>query len=581
MSYQTLVDQAVHTPCTLVEIDLDWCGNTFGVSPCTATGEPCYNTYPTCKDKANFARTTKTYSYSSADAPHPGLNARPYVSKVSYQPTEIKDSLTVKAKTTIDLLDEPDGDVGIDPYLSSRASVPQTSYWRKLIARNPNYTGRRVRIYDGAIGPNGLEKELRWQGKISAISIGRGTVRIEVADLLMSLKDIKVPPKLKIKLNADIDATQTDIVLDVSEGLTPSGYVVIDDEIIAYSGLDTAQNKLTGCTRGAFGTTAAAHSSGDTVKPAIYWPPTNPFDILKGMLLNDPDPTVSYPDPPGAGLDPTDVDTATFDAVRDYPGGEIDFSTLVTEEEDLATLFWEIVNLLDCRVWYSEGQTITIARNMPNSPGRSYTDWSDETTVLDRSAKVDLNPGSRLSRVVLRYDKEPLAKADEETSYRKIDVSAWPDAERPESYGEPAEDVLLCRWLRSDYLQEEILEGFVRGLTARRLVRRVDALPIIDVEVYIKDGAVRTGANVRFSTDELLLPDGSPLDKALFQIIKRHPKGHKLGYRLLKMPSRRIAFFAPAGHPDYASATDSERQYGFFTDADGKMSDGSDGYYFW
>ena len=38
----------------IVEIVQPLCVNTFGVSPCTATGEKCYNTRSTCKDVPNY-----------------------------------------------------------------------------------------------------------------------------------------------------------------------------------------------------------------------------------------------------------------------------------------------------------------------------------------------------------------------------------------------------------------------------------------------------------------------------------------------------------------------------------------------
>jgi hypothetical protein len=42
-------------PILIVEIDQDKCSRTFGVSPCTASGERCFNTYATCKLKSAYA----------------------------------------------------------------------------------------------------------------------------------------------------------------------------------------------------------------------------------------------------------------------------------------------------------------------------------------------------------------------------------------------------------------------------------------------------------------------------------------------------------------------------------------------
>ena len=51
-------------PFEYVEIDLDYCANTAGVAPCTATqtGDAKCLTYATCNDTANLT-TTKTYRF--------------------------------------------------------------------------------------------------------------------------------------------------------------------------------------------------------------------------------------------------------------------------------------------------------------------------------------------------------------------------------------------------------------------------------------------------------------------------------------------------------------------------------------
>jgi hypothetical protein len=64
-------------------------------------------------------------------------------------------------------------------------------------------------------------------------------------------------------LNGAINSSATTITLTSGTSFTTSGTIVIDGESITYSGKST--NDLTGCVRGANGTTAAAHSSGAVV----------------------------------------------------------------------------------------------------------------------------------------------------------------------------------------------------------------------------------------------------------------------------------------------------------------------------
>jgi len=64
-------------------------------------------------------------------------------------------------------------------------------------------------------------------------------------------------------LNGSINSSATTITLTSAASFAASGAIVIDSEYITYSGKST--NDLTGCVRGASGTTAAAHTSGAVV----------------------------------------------------------------------------------------------------------------------------------------------------------------------------------------------------------------------------------------------------------------------------------------------------------------------------
>jgi len=67
-------------------------------------------------------------------------------------------------------------------------------------------------------------------------------------------------------LNGTINSSATSIVLTSATGFGTSGTILINSELITFSGVST--NTLTGCVRGVSGTTAAAHTSGATVQLA-------------------------------------------------------------------------------------------------------------------------------------------------------------------------------------------------------------------------------------------------------------------------------------------------------------------------
>ena len=68
-------------------------------------------------------------------------------------------------------------------------------------------------------------------------------------------------------LNGDITNSATTITLADASSFNSSGKIKINKEIIAYTG--KSSNDLTGCTRGQNLTTAAAHTSGDTVDQVV------------------------------------------------------------------------------------------------------------------------------------------------------------------------------------------------------------------------------------------------------------------------------------------------------------------------
>ena len=567
MTYDDFEKSISRTPITLMVMTLDFCGESFGVAPCTATGEPCYNTWHTCKDKANYNRQTKDYKFTSRDAALPfKTGERPYIEGQTYLPTEIKEKLTVSARMKVTLADEPDSDVGIDPYVSQRSSV-QGSFWKKLLARNPNYKGRNVSIYQGYSGLVEGDFKERFKGNIDNISLGQGLVEVEVVDLLKSLASIEIPEKLDIKLVADITDAVTDITLTDVTGLdSPTGYIQIGKEIIYYTGVNTSQNTLTGCTRGYFSTTAAEHKANAKVQKVRYFAPANPFDILKEMLLTE------------AGIPAANVDSTAFDYWKDYPAVEVDFSAIISKPMKLDKLYWEIIDLLDLRSWVGEDLKITVSRLIPNQPGRNYHGLSDEANIVNGSSSADLNAGSRLSRIALYWDQNPVERDKEDASYNRRDIGIEVEAESANDYGESIEEKIYCRWLRSGYLQEEALARFIANLLARRIVEYRDPQPIVTLDVELKDSGILTGQYVQLSTDELLNPDGTPLDNAKFQTVKRGPNPERITLKLKRQMRNRVFFIGPNIDLDYANASDAQREYGFICDNDGLMTDGSPGY---
>lgn len=579
---QVIVDSALMASYTSVDVDMRSFSTLTGtwnylVTYSAATVDPaeeCYRTFYTCQDQANFSKITKDYKFVSFNTPISFPGPRPYIQSISSLPTMLDNNTTVKGRRKISMVDEFSDDINVDPYLSERSSV-QGTFWKKFIARNPNYAGSTVKIYDGYLGLLESEFVERWTGIIDNITAGNGAVSVSCVDNLAELSKVTVPDSIKSKIPSAITDSDSSIILDNillangEDDMDSAGYILIDDEIIQYTGLTTAYRTLTGCTRGKLGTTAAAHDADAKVTIVKYYDDVNPFDLLQTMLT-------------GSGVALTDIDTATWSYWRDWPATDLNFSAVITER-DRATvhdLFWEIVNILGLYVWQDENQLITIKRSIANEPNRTYTDLNDTANIIYRSGNTDYNEQSRRTRFILHWTKSTLGELNKLDSYSEVDIAVDADAEGESGYGDIKDETILCRWISKSYLQEEAAELYASGIVGRRLIAQTRANPIISVSVELKDEAIKTGDNVTLSTDEVLQVDGSSISES-FLVISREKSVGRVNLKLRRMPVKRICFIAPNTHPIYASATAAQREYGFISNAQGEMPNGDGPYLIW
>ncbi len=645
--YDEYLGDLTRNPNSMVILSLDFCGQAFGVAPCTGTGDCCYNTYATCKSKANYTNVGKDYRFTNCDAPMPFKNGeRPYIQKMAYLPTEIKSNLPVNARINIDFADEEDNDIGIDPYISVRG-LGEGSYWKKLVARNKYLKNRRVRLFDGFKElPEGYWKQI-WKGVVDNLTINRNGIRLEAVDLLKAIANIQVPAKSNIKLTADIDAIATNLAVSDVADLASTGYIRIGDEIIRYTGI--ADLVLTGCVRGEFATQADEHKAGNKVQVCKYYAPANPFEILKRMLIDEAGFSKTYtfilsnivgafgigeiitggtsgaiatitaidgdiltaemPEGATAGFALYETishgaDTATIAQITDYPeidlpafnnekaspGGEIDFSACISEPTKLETLYFEIIDLLDCKSWVAESLQITIKRNLPNRVSESdLAEITDGENIIENSAQADFNikatPPSYLTRFSVYWDKLAVGDMTKIEFFNRLTMAVDAESEGVNEYKEISDKTIYCRWIRYDsygasavYLSEAELDLFLNNLTIRRVWNYRDPMPILTCDLDLKDAGLKTGDDVRVSTDELTNIDGSDYIQKKFQIIRREKKGNRLTVKMQKWKDAKFLMIAPNTFPDaWADGTPAEKEYGGITDSDGKMLDGSDG----
>ncbi len=568
MSYAIELAAISRQPVTLAVVTLDYCSLTFGVLPCTGTGTPCYNTFRTCKSRANYAKSTKDYKFTSADVPVPFRSGeRPYLVSANYHPTEIKTSLTVMARVDLKLLDEPDSDIGIDPYVATRASI-QGTYFKKLLARNPNYKGRQIKIYEGFAGLAEGDFTQTWYGIIDNIKINGAEVTIEGIDILKKLSEIEVPVKRELKLLTDIDAVAVQLTLNSATAIGTHGFIRIDEEIIGYGTVSTVSHILSDCTRGEFGTEATIHTENRKVQECRYYPSGNPWsDHLLNMLKTD------------AGISTDNINEAAFTSASTWPMSEAaNYAAIISEPMKLDELFYELVDLVDSRVWVAEDLKINISRVVGNRPNRAFTTWSDEANIIFKSGGVDLNEDSRITRAAIYFDKITTGDEEGPGGYNRLAVAIDANAESSKEYNDVLEKKTYCRWLPSSANASTLIDHTAKSLAARRIMNYRDALPLIEVSVERKDSDVKVGGYIHLNTDELLMVTGAD-STGRYQVVSRDFGADKTKYKLQKVPRHRVCFIGSTTIAQgYTSASSAEQEYGFLSDSSGYMSNEEEGY---
>jgi hypothetical protein len=103
---------------------------------------------------------------------------------------------------------------------------------------------------------------VRLMESVKIISLVNGSKRYPLPSDYLQLRTVQydVSSVASTTLNGDITDSVTDIILTSATGFTATGTILIGTEQITYTGIST--ETLTGCTRAANGTTAAAHTDG-------------------------------------------------------------------------------------------------------------------------------------------------------------------------------------------------------------------------------------------------------------------------------------------------------------------------------
>lgn len=481
-------------PVEIVEIIQPLCSRTFGVSPCNATGDACWNTDKTCKflsaldlsksltlrfvnddvyewQDNNTNLLTENGNTLTTEAGDPFLIdyiyqpalAIPAMQNYQTAPTVLnvasgsrnKSPLGYRAVSNVRIKDFPWNDVGTDPYVSTRAYDPDQigSFWSKWLARNPYHIGYTLNIYEGLIGEP-LSVMTQREYVIEKIDAGRNGVSITAKDILRKITDtnLTAPYLSRGELASNITnvATAMTVAGATLSDYPTAGYVRINSEVIQYAQrYETTGGNIyfDGLTRGLAGTTAAAQSQNDRVQRVLYYNATPFHEILYDLLVN------------WGGIPAKYINFADWATAKTTYRPDYNFTAWITDPDKIEELLAEVCLQAVSNLWWDERVQKILME--PVRPQPSPTLLTDDDAIVAGSFSIEEKPEERASQTHVYYlQRTPIPSVTEKSNYSR--VSVYIDVLKQVQYGgEPQIRELFCRFISTQAIANSLAQNYL------------------------------------------------------------------------------------------------------------------------
>ena len=575
---------------TRVEIDYDFCNLTWGSSPCTAAFgsgviRKCYNTFSTCPVQAVYDKGTKTLKFIEASYSVKSGNHIPALIKVGGYEQEVNiagfsneiGALGQRASVSITLRDFPSRDTITDKYFDGRMDgtaqtneggydpIDRGSFWTKFKARVPNYAGRALRVIQAHYDDAGALVDDTIRHYVMDELVGpdaSGNVTIKAKDILSLVDDAKAvaPRSNKGRLLADITAG------DGTLQLSPTG---IGDLDYATTGVATIGSEIFGFDRigdvmtiyrGQYGTSAASHTTNDTVQEAYSIYKVRADNVLYSLLTDYGNIPTSY------------IDFAEWQAEFNRWGASMYLSATICKPSGVSKLIGEI-NQLGITIWWDEvNQKIRVKLNHP--PDETPVTWTDRNNIM--SITTEDNDNERATRVEMwTVQIDPTKELNKENFLRGY-ITIGVAEESPDLFGIQRTQTIYNRWLNHG-------SDSTTKIITNRLLNRYKRAPITyTVKIDAKDNpsladVISLNSYVQTDTTGLVTPK---LTQVYYRADDRN--GSTVTAKLQSYQfDARYGVIAENTRPVYNSSTDAQKLKGsYFVGPSLLFSDGSGPYQF-
>ena len=576
----------------LVEIDLDRCAEVYTQVACTAAdagdNARCWYSFLTCQDPANYNKTTKTYYFCLNTQPWliPATQAWPLLSNIVTIPQEVKSRKLfvwpeeVKITMMLDALPPaPDHDKGDGFYNTTKVG----EFFHNLFTRNRNYPQRAVRIKRGFADPAmGLSDFLRVGPEylLKEVNFTTDTCMITAESPLAKLNRSKAPWKVStgnvITDSGGINAAVTTVNMsDGAEFPDPADYsrntiyIEIESEICVVSSITA--NALT-IIRGQNGTTAATHAEGVQVSHMCIFGTDNGtsaatvrniIEVLQDLME-------------WAGVASGDVDTATFNKVKAGVWPSTDVLRELRQPKTCAKMLQELKENRSIIIFLDELGKWNCDAMVPDAASDTITD----DHIVSNTLRYTEDEEERYTRVTIWYAPSVDDPGKEPKNYSKGVQSINATLEGANYFGASKEKEIVDPWLDTNTLKAKV---HVQGRRVLALAKF--GLREVKFQVEVKDGEYNVGDQVFISSREITDIYGNYDIRPIYIMGRKEVGRSAIEYRGRDMNygSGRLFKIGPdTMADDYDSATDTDKQYGYWGDSDNRVGDSfEDGYYYW
>lgn len=541
MTYSAESKKATRQRLTIFEIDLPFCANTYGVSPCTAAltdGKiKCFNTRNVlndCQDPVNFVETTKTYVFSESLANLPAsLDVFPCIRSWSISPTRINPDggVGVRSSLSLTMMDFAHHDRGLDKYVDERTYNPTEtgSFWGKFRARNPFYWGATVRLKTGFLTEDGEYDPANFITRhymLTNISgpDASGNVSIECSDPVKRIDNdrAKFPRGNTGTLSADITDTDTSLTLAPSgvgdEEYPASGKIRIDDEVMSF----TRSGDTMTITRAQSNTEADEHDQDSTVQIVGQYTAARAEDIVYDMMVN-------Y-----AGIDAAVIPLSDWQA-ESAEWFNYAYTAEITEPEGIAKLINELGKQVGFFLWWDDIANEIKMQALRSLPSGAVT-LTDEDHFISGTFSSSEDDDLRITQSWVYHGIiDPTERLDEARNYRSLQINIVDE----NLYNSEKIDVIYSRWIPALGI------AAARDVAARRVNRFKDTPRMVSFSLDLKDTDVWTGSICKLDTR--YMQDGSGQNYVMpAQVLAVKDDGqNKLQYEVIEYNVQPIANTIP------------------------------------